>query len=96
MAQNDRQAAIDSFTDALLTEGPALLQTLWMQRQVMINSALRELTVLQERDIKTNQEETDRCQGKVEHGCHGITQDRHSTKSTRKSKIFLTQLRTSF
>ena len=64
MAQNDRQAAIDSFTDALLTEGPALLQTLWMQRQVMINSALRELTVLQERDIKTNQEETDRCQGK--------------------------------
>ena len=86
MAQNDRQAAIDSFTDALLTEGPALLQTLWMQRQVMINSALRELTVLQERDIETNQEETDRCQGKGEHGCHGITQDRHSTKSTRGAK----------
>ena len=67
MAQNGRQAAIDSFTDALLTEGPTLLQTLWMQRQIMINSALRELIVSWERDIKTNQEETDRCQGKGEH-----------------------------
>lgn len=96
MAQNGRQAAIDSFTDACLTEGPAVLQTLWMQRQIMINSALRELTVSQERDTKTNQEETDRWQGKGEHGCNGITEDRHSTKSTRGSKIFLTQLRTSF
>lgn len=40
MAQNGRQAAIGSFTDALLT-GPALLQTYWMQRQIMINSALQ-------------------------------------------------------
>ena len=78
----------------MLVEDPALLQTLWIQRQIMIKSALRELTVSWERDIKTNQEETDRCQGEGEHRVSWDHGGQALNKKHKGSKIFFTQRRT--